>query len=151
MSKKKIVAVKTRDKETLNIVNWHSALKTAPADPTTGIKRVPLAGDTKIMVGVVELQPGRKMEAHVHNNGIEIFHTLKGRGEVYTGSQEGEIVFWNDPLKIKAGDVFSIEPGMVHQLRNLSDKQSLFLTFSCPLSHFCADLTLVEGFPINTG
>jgi len=150
MSKEKIIGVKIQDKEPLNVVNWRRVLRTAPVDPAVGIKRVPLAGDSKIMVGVLELQPGRKIEAHVHSNGVDVIHVLKGRGEVYTGFQERGMVLWNDPVKIKAGDVFSIEPGMVHQLRNLSDKQSLFLTFSCPLSHLCADLTPAEGFPINT-
>lgn len=150
MSKEKIIGVKIQGKEPLNIVNWRRALRTVPVDPAVGIKRVPLAGDSKIMVSVLELQPGRKIEAHVHSNGIDVIHVLKGRGEVYTGVEKGGMVLWNDPTKIKVGDIFSIEPGIIHQFKNLSDKQGLFLTFSCPLSHFCADLTLVEGFPINT-
>lgn len=133
-------------KSSLNIVNWHSALKNSVIDPTVGIKRVPLVGDSILMMGVAELQPGRKVKAHSHSKGVEIFHIIKGEGEICTGFQEDETVIWNNPIKIKGGDVFSIEPGVIHQLSNASYKQSLFLMFSCPLSHICTDIVTVDDF-----
>ncbi|MGV8964236.1 MAG: cupin domain-containing protein [Candidatus Saccharimonadaceae bacterium] len=97
-------------------------------------------------MGVAELQPGRKVKPHIHSKGIELFHILKGEGKIHTGFQEEETVIWNDPIKIKGGDIFSIEPGVIHQLSNSSDKQSLFLIFSCPLSHLCTDIVAAEDF-----
>jgi len=140
------VAMVTNEKKTFKVVNWRDALKDAVLDPAVNIKIASLAEDSSMMMGITELQPGAKIRAHVHEKDAEIYHILKGEGEIYIGAQGQGKVYWNDPVKVKEGDVFAIEPGMVHQLKNTSDHQALVLIFSAPLSHIKGDRSVTEGY-----
>ncbi len=133
------------------VVNWRDALKDAVLDPAVNIKIAPLAGDSSMMMGATELQPGAKITAHVHAQDVEIYHILKGEGEIYIGAKGAEIVCWNDPVTVKEGDVFAIDPVMVHQLKNTSDHQTLVLIFSTPLSHIKGDRVLTEDYGSSHG
>ena len=139
-------AMVMNEEKTFKVVNWREALKDAVLDPAVNIKIAPLAGDSSMMMGATELQPGAKITAHVHGQDVEIYHILRGEGEIYIGTQQGEKVRWADPVKVKDGDVFAIDPGMVHQLKNTSDHQTLVLVFSTPLSHIRGDRVLTEDY-----
>lgn len=149
MPEKNTATIEDKNEKTLKIVNLRIALEEAEIDPIVGLRRIPLVGNSSMMAGLLELQPCRKMTAHVHNEGIDLFHIIKGKGEIYIGLQEGRNVIWNNPTKIKKGDVFSVEPGVIHQLKNLSDKQNLTLIFICPMSHICNDVAPVDDFTPN--
>ena len=138
-------ATVANEEKTFKITNWRDALKDAVLDPAVNIKIASLAGDSSMLMGITELQPGAKIKAHVHGKDVEVYHILKGEGEIYIGTQAGETVSWNDPIKVKDGDVFAIDPGMVHQLKNTSD-HSLVLIFSTPLSHLREDRIVTEDF-----
>ncbi|MBX9804864.1 MAG: cupin domain-containing protein [Alphaproteobacteria bacterium] len=135
-----------KEKKAFKIINWREALKEATLDPAVNIKIAFLGGDDTMMMGVTELQPGTKINAHVHGQDVELYHILKGEGEIYIGAQEGESVRWNDPVRVKDGDVFGINPGMVHQLKNTSDHQPLVLIFSTPMSHLKGDRVVTSDY-----
>lgn len=134
------------EEKVFKVVNWRDALKEAVLDPAVNIKIAPLAGDSSMMMGLTELQPGAKITARVHGEDVEIYHILKGEGEIYIGTKEEETVRWNDPINVKDGDVFAIDPGVVHQLKNTSQQHSLILIFSCPLSHLQGDRVLTKDY-----
>lgn len=151
MMSSKETATVTNEEKIFKVVNWRDALKGAVLDPAVNIKIASLAGDSSMMMGATELQPGAKITAHVHAQNVEIYHILGGEGEIYIGTKEGETVRWNNPVKVKDGDVFAIDPGMVHQLKNTSDHQNLVLIFSTPLSHIKGDRVLTEDYESAKG
>lgn len=139
-------AMVVSDDKTFKVVNSREALKDAVLDSAVNIKIAPLAGDSSMMMGLTELRPGAKITAHVHSKDVEIYHILKGEGEIYLGAQDGELVCWENPINVKDGDVFAIDPGVVHQLKNTSQQDSLVLIFSCPLSHLKGDRVITEDY-----
>lgn len=64
---------------------------------------------------------------------------MNGSGEIYTGMREGDVVHWNAPTAVKSGDVFAIDSGMAHQLKNTSGSENLVLLFCCPHAHLKDD------------
>jgi len=128
----------------LKVENWRNVLTKAVMDPSVNIKIATLGGDDTAMMGITELQPGSKIRAHVHAKDAEVYFILKGEGEMYIGTYDGKEVQWDMPVKVGEGDVFTIHPGMVHQLINTSDQQSLTLIFSSPWSHLRGDRIITE-------
>jgi len=135
-----------QEEQTLKIINWRDALNDAVLDPAVNIKIAVLGGDSTMMMGVTELQPGAKINAHVHAHDAEVYFILNGNGEMYIGYQEGIKVRWNTPVMVKEGDVFTVEPGMVHQLKNISDSDPLTLMFSSPWSHLKGDRVVAQDY-----
>jgi mannose-6-phosphate isomerase-like protein (cupin superfamily) len=131
------------------IINIKEATAQGAHDSAVNITIMPLAGDDTFRLYATALGPGEKVKAHLHSEGLEIYDITQGEGEVYTGSYDAETgqVAWNEPLSVKAGDTFAIEPGMVHQLRNTSRDTILRLTFGCPASHLAHDRIVVPDYP----
>ncbi len=131
----------------LSIKNFEDEIKKAPVDSKVNIKVAPLAGDETMTMYSTVLKPEAKVTAHVHSQGIELYHILKGIGEMYTGSLiDSNKVKWNPPQLVKEGDVFSINPGIVHQLKNVSSQEDLILMFVCPHSHLKEDRMITDAF-----
>ncbi len=103
-----------QDEQPLKVTNWREVLKDAVLDPAVNIKIASLGGDENNMMGITELQPGAKIKAHVHANDAEVYYILNGNGEMYIGFQEAQGIRWNAPVTVKEGDVFTVDPGMVH-------------------------------------
>jgi mannose-6-phosphate isomerase-like protein (cupin superfamily) len=135
----------------LNVANLQSILKEAVLDPEVNIKIATLGGDSTLMMGATELQPGAKLNAHVHANDAEVYYILKGVGSMYTGEKVDQQVHWYEPVQVKEGDVFTVNPGVVHQLHNTSDRNSLILVFSSPWSHLKGDRVVTEDYPLRPG
>ena len=91
------------DEQPLKAANWPNILKDVVLDPVVNIKIAPLGGDSKMMMGITKLQPGEKINAHVHDRDAEVYYILKGIGEMYIGYQEGQNVRWNTPVRVKEG------------------------------------------------
>lgn len=130
------------------IINIKEACTKGSHDSAVNITIVPLAGDDRFRLYATALGPGEKVKAHNHNDGLEIYNITHGEGEVYTGSYDeaSGTVTWNEPLPVKAGDTFAIEPGMVHQLHNTSRDTILRLIFGCPASHLAHDRNVVPDY-----
>lgn len=130
------------------VKNWKEEIINAPLDPKVNIQIAPLAGDETTSLYATVLKPGSKVTAHVHQEGVEVYHILKGTGEIYTGQvEENQRVQWNPPQVVKEGDVFSIEPCVVHQLKNTSSTDDLVLIFVCPQAHLKEDRKITADYP----
>jgi mannose-6-phosphate isomerase-like protein (cupin superfamily) len=135
-----------KEPQVLKVRQWRDALDEAVLDPAVNIKIASLGGDSTLMMGVTELKPGAKIKAHVHESDAEVYYILNGEGEMYTGSQNEGEVSWNEPVKVKEGDVFTIDPGMVHQLKNVSSQHSLFLIFCTPMNHLQGNRVVTDDY-----
>jgi mannose-6-phosphate isomerase-like protein (cupin superfamily) len=99
--------------------------------------------ESSISIYAAELKPGKKLPAHYHHTGGEIYQVVSGEGFMETGLMEsgqgdGTSVAWNASFPIKAGDVFEVPPAMVHKLSN-PGIEALHLIFFTPPSHLGED------------
>lgn len=136
------------EKNVVTVTNWQDVLSGAKADPAVGIRIAPLTQNEEFGMYVTEILPNKKVNAHYHQTGVEIYSILTGLGTLYTAL----LNHINEPIKIQtktvaAGDFFNINPGVIHQLKNTGDKP-LILVFGCPASHLSSDrvitLDLIE-------
>lgn len=120
----------------------------AQFDAKANIKIASMAGDESMTMYATVLKPATKINAHVHQQGMELYHILKGSGEIYTGklNQNSEEVQWEPPKKVSEGAMFAIHPGTVHQLRNTSQTEDLVLVFVCPQSHLKEDRIITQDY-----
>lgn len=95
-----------------------------------------IKGETSFLIA--ELKPGKKLAAHYHNEGSEIYHILSGTGKMEIGEITGNKVAWEGCHEINAGDVFEIKSNVVHRLSN-EGKDSLKIVFITPPSHLGDD------------
>lgn len=126
------------------ITNWKEALNNAKADSAVGIKIAVLVEDDTFGMYVTEIIPKRKVGAHYHREGLEVYSILSGNGMLHTAFPNDQ----DDPIDIisksvVAGDFFNINPGVIHQLENTAD-ESLILVFGCPASHLSSDRVLTK-------
>lgn len=85
---------------------------------------------------IAELKAGKKLPAHYHNKGTEIYQILSGEGKIELGELSCGTIIWNDNLHVKAGDIFEVLPKVVHRLSNDSG-EVLRMIFFAPPSHLC--------------
>lgn len=126
------------------ITNLYTAVANAKRDEAVGIRVTRLTGDDGFSFFGAEVEPGRRLRAHYHAVGIEIYQIITGRGEMHLGDlqPDGEII-WGEPLTLQPGDCFTIPAGIVHQLANPS-AEPLLVIFGCPAAHLGGDRTLVN-------
>jgi mannose-6-phosphate isomerase-like protein (cupin superfamily) len=98
--------------------------------------------DGNMAVYIAELQGGKKLSAHYHNEGDEIYQILEGEGMIEIGALSGDGVTWENSYEVKAGDVFAVAPKMVHRLSNRSTA-NLRLVFFTPAAHLGEDRTFI--------
>lgn len=87
---------------------------------------------------IAELKPGKKLPAHYHNEGSEIYHVLAGKGEIELGTLSGTEVVWQKHLDINPNDILEVKPRIVHRLANDGD-ENLKIVFIAPPSHLGDD------------
>lgn len=116
-------------------------------DPKVNIKITALAGDETMTLYATTLGPKSAVTAHAHQVGIELYYILQGDGEIYSGElSSDDEVKWNEPKKVKSGDSFAVNPGVVHQLKNISDSAELTLIFACPHTHLKQDRIITKSY-----
>lgn len=86
--------------------------------PPAGIKRTPLQKiefpeGYNTVTGIAEVPPGGSAGRHTHP-GIETGYVLEGEAEL--------IIDGKEPLRLKAGDSYSIPAGVVHDAKTHGDK-----------------------------
>lgn len=132
--------------DTLSIQNIYEQIKSAPLDPEVGIRVVPLTGDEAFSLFAAEIGPHKRVGAHFHATGAEIYQIVEGSGEIHIGNPIGEgKTDWRISAAVKKGDCFTIQAGEVHQLVN-DRNERLVALFGCPTSHLSTDRTMVDGF-----
>ena len=132
--------------DSLSINNIYKSIQKAEMDPLVGIRIAFLTGDDSLSFYVAEIGPHKKVGAHYHQSGIEIYQILEGSGEIHIGSPtEDDKVNWTTSQKVKIGDCFTVAEKEVHQLINIEDKKLLIL-FACPKSHLMENRVMSSGF-----
>lgn len=128
------------------VTNLYGALTSAKLDQKVGIKVTHLTGTDNYSFFVAEIAPHKKIPAHYHKSGVEIYQIVEGNGVMYTGNRNSdERISWNPPLQLQQGDCFTVNEGEVHQFFNDSGNK-IIVIFGCSKSHLSKDRFFVEGF-----
>lgn len=87
---------------------------------------------------LAELKAGKKLPAHYHSEGVEIYQVLAGEGTIDLGQHTADdSVIWKQSLSLQAGDVLEVPADVVHRLTG--GEQDLRLIFFTPPSHLGDD------------
>ena len=130
----------------ISIQNIYDKIQSAPLDPAVGIRVVPLVGDDAFTLFAAEIGPHKRVGAHFHGTGLEIYQIVEGRGEMHLGKPRGDgQTAWHATASVQKGDCFTVQEGEVHQLINDHDERLIAL-FGCPKSHLSTDRTMVQGY-----
>jgi mannose-6-phosphate isomerase-like protein (cupin superfamily) len=73
--------------------------------------------------GIILLKPGERMSAHYHNEVDECFYILRG---------EAVLVVDGQPRRAIVGDVYRLEPGERHEIRNDSGEDVKMVFIKAP-------------------
>jgi mannose-6-phosphate isomerase-like protein (cupin superfamily) len=95
-----------------------------------------------IAIFAAELKAGKKLPAHFHNEGAEIYQILGGDGTFELGQLVDGETRWEERLQVKEGDLFEVQAGKVHRLSG--GKEDLRLLFITPPAHLGNDRTFIE-------
>ena len=126
--------------------NLYEQISMAELDEAVGIRLAYLTGDDEFSLYGAEIAPYKRLAAHYHESGIEIYQIVEGIGTMFTGNHDckDNVTTWNRPFNIKKGDCFIINEGEVHQLLNNSDS-NLVVIFGAPKSHLSTDRIMIKG------
>lgn len=131
--------------KTLKVQNLYEQLQTAPLDPAVGIRVIPLVGDDSFTLFAAEIGPRKRVGAHYHAEGLEIYQIVEGAGIMHIGQPLADgRTRWLSATPVKTGDCFMVGTGEVHQLVNLQDS-SLIALFGCPRAHLSSDRFMAQG------
>jgi mannose-6-phosphate isomerase-like protein (cupin superfamily) len=120
----------------LNIKNISDCLQNQAAqDALAGIAIAPLLESYGLSFFVTELAPGKAVTAHYHERGQEIYFIVSGTGTIHTAPADGTL---KQTQIVCAGDIFHIEPKIVHSLEN-TGSTALTLLFACHPDHLGSD------------
>lgn len=128
--------------ENFQIKNIYEDKGEGKIDKAVGIKITFLAGEEDLGLFLAEIEPAKKIKAHYHKKGTEIYQIVAGSGEIRISKNEN-INNWDIQKMVKKGDCFSIKEGEVHQLVN-KGAEKLILLFTCPKVHLSNDRTVVN-------
>jgi mannose-6-phosphate isomerase-like protein (cupin superfamily) len=70
--------------------------------------------------------PGKFETKHLHRKARQFFYILSG---------EATMVLSDKAIRLRASEGLEIPPGAIHQFRNDSNEDVVFLVISCPKSH----------------
>lgn len=126
--------------------NLYEKIEGAKLDGVVGIRIVHLTGSDEFSLYGAEIAPSRKVGAHYHKSGIEMYKIVEGNGIMHTGFPDVDNnVNWHNAMRVKKGDCFTVNEGEVHQLVNENDSR-LIAIVCCPKSHLSSDRIVVKGY-----
>ena len=126
--------------------NLYEKIENAKFDYVVGILIAHLTGSDEFSLFGAEIAPRRKVGAHYHKSGIEIYQIVEGNGMMHTGLPDNNNnVNWHNAMRVKKGDCFTVNEGEVHQLANENDSK-LIAIICCPKSHLSTDRIVVKGY-----
>ena len=108
-------------------------------------KSIRLSGDEHFALYAAEIDGQKRIGAHYHTEGKEIYQVVEGKGKMHIGiPKSGNEVEWKESTEVSKGDCFTVNEKQVHQLANTgSDK--LIIIFAGPYSHISTDRIVVDG------
>lgn len=110
-------------------------------DEKSDVQMLPITEGTMPLI-LAELKTNKKLPAHYHGEGAEVYQIISGEGTIEFGELHDGNVSWVDSLKIKEGDVFEVKPYVVHRLSNYGN-EVLRMIFFAPVSHMGNDRTFI--------
>lgn len=95
---------------------------------------------------LLRMKPGAMQHLHFHRAGCDIFFILRGEGELTTArlTSDGGAAIDLQVRRVRAGDLYSIQPLEIHRLVNVGREDLVWLNVA-PTSHGGEDLVEVEG------
>ena len=75
-------------------------------------------------VFMVEVEPGKSVHHHKHDDTEQVFYIIKGAGILLCGEEKKELL-------IKPGDVIRIPVSFYHSIRNDHDTNLMYLSVDC--------------------
>ncbi|MDD3148203.1 MAG: cupin domain-containing protein, partial [Candidatus Riflebacteria bacterium] len=109
------------------------------------IRHVAISGNAQSRTHVAEIP--KKVTCHYHTHGEEIYEVVEGTGLLKFGLvQKGSnslTVAWQKPIKVTAGDTFTIPEWYAHQLIK-SGSEPLTIIFACPDTHLATDRFIID-------
>lgn len=134
-------------KMSLTCNNLYQVIQSSKLDEAVGIRIGHLTGDDSFSFYGAEIGSNKKVGAHFHESGMEIYQIVHGQGTMHIGKPDENLtVDWQDSFAVRKGDCFTIEECMAHQLDNDQD-QPLILVVGCPKSHLSTNRVVVKGYP----
>jgi len=128
------------------VTNLYEKIKNATLDDVVGIRVALLTGSDEFSLFGAEIAPRKKVGAHYHQSGIEIYQIVEGNGMMHTGMpNDNNHVNWHNSVSVKKGDCFTVNEGEVHQLVNEIDSE-LIVIIGCPKAHLSTDRIVVKGY-----
>ena len=119
-------------------LNIDASFKKLEQDEKSDIRILELIKSGTTSFFIAELKPGKKLPAHYHKEGSEIYHVLTGKGKMELGTLSGEEVLWQKSLDFTPNDILEVKPSIVHRLANDGD-ENLRIVFITPPSHLGDD------------
>ncbi len=126
----------------MEIRNLGQLLGQLVKDEKSDIQMLRLSDDV-LSLFVARLSAGKKLPAHYHRQGSEIYQILAGDGCFELGALSEQGVNWETRVDVGAGDIFEVPAGKVHRLSGGS--QDLQLVFFTPSTHLGDDRIFIEG------
>jgi len=124
----------------MEIRNLGQLLGQLVKDEKSDIQMLRLSDDV-LSLFVARLSAGKKLPAHYHRQGSEIYQILAGDGRFELGELSEQGVHWEDSVCVGAGDVFEVPAGKVHRLSG--GNEDLQLIFFAPPAHLGDDRTFI--------
>ena len=99
------------------------------------------------MVKRLTMKAGHQCSLQLHEKKRETFIMVSGEMEFYIESADGEIV----PIRQQAGQYFTIQPGVKHRMRAITDIVYIEASTSHPddVVRFKDDYERIDGFDSN--
>jgi mannose-6-phosphate isomerase-like protein (cupin superfamily) len=129
----------------MRVNNLFEILAEKELDPAVGIKVARLSGEPAFSFFGAEIAGGTKLRAHYHREGLEIYYILSGTGRMSLGDcRDGSSITWKEDFEVRAGDCFTVQAGVAHQLHNTGDTVMNAL-FGSPADHLTTDRVVIAG------
>jgi mannose-6-phosphate isomerase-like protein (cupin superfamily) len=125
----------------MEIRNLHHMSKNLVKDEKSDIQVLKLTDDA-LSIYLARLTAGKKLPAHYHSHGREVYQILAGNGRFEMGELRENGVQWTVSSMVGAGDILEVPEGAVHRLTGgVEDLQLIF--FTSP-SHLGDDRTFIK-------
>lgn len=124
--------------------NILTSVASVPLDPAVGIQIARLWQDPDKSYYATSIMPGKRIAAHYHNEGDELYVVIGGSGFMRLGTPVSTGVEWEQEFEVQSGDFFTVAPKMVHQLVNTSKDENLVALFGCVEDHMGADRFVIQ-------
>ncbi len=124
----------------MEIRNLHQLSGSLVKDEKSDIQVLRLTDDV-MSIYLARLTAGRKLPAHYHSHGREVYQILAGDGRFEMGELKEYGVQWTVNRVVGAGDIFEVPEGAVHRLTG-GDEDLQLIFFTSP-AHLGDDRTFI--------